>query len=113
MITLSPEASLPRWGLTFVTRMRLWVTRRRGAPDFPFVGKLSTKRERRVASASARLIAHCVSALSMESCRVALSTARGENLSIREGAPCGFQNRPPTGGDWVIDHLLHDEVLAE
>ena len=51
-----------------VTRLRLWVARRRGAPDLPFVEKFSLMWVRRVALASTRLTACCESALSMESC---------------------------------------------
>jgi len=76
MAALSPGASLPRRGSTVVTMLRLWFARRRGAPDWPFVGKFSTMRVRRVALASAWLIACCERALVIESWLVALFTAR-------------------------------------
>jgi hypothetical protein len=67
-----------------VARLRLEVALRRGDPVFAFVGKSSMMQARRVSLAAARVASHCESDLSMESCFVALSTARGEGLSGRE-----------------------------
>ena len=67
-----------------VACLRLWVARQRGAHNLPFVGKFSTMRARRVALVSARITVRCESALSMEGCLVALSTANSEGLSWRE-----------------------------
>ncbi len=67
-----------------VTRLRLDVARRRGAPDFPFVGKFSTTQARCVPQAAARMASLYESNLSMENCLVALSTTRGEGLSGRD-----------------------------
>ncbi len=67
-----------------VARLRLQVVRRRGAPDFHFVGKFSTTQARCEPLTAARVASLCQRDLSMESCLVALSTARGEGLSGSE-----------------------------
>ena len=67
-----------------VARMRLEVARRRGPPEFTFVGKSRTTQVRCVPLEAARVAARCERDLSMESCLVALSTASGEGLSGRE-----------------------------
>jgi len=67
-----------------VARLRLGVARRRGVPDFPFVGKFSTTQARYMPMAAVRAAARYGSDLSMESCLVALSTTIGEGLSGRE-----------------------------
>jgi len=67
-----------------VTRPRLYVARRRGAPDLTLVGKFSIMRALCVVLASARVMVRCARALSMESCLVDLSTACGEGLSGRK-----------------------------
>ena len=63
-----------------VARLRLEVARRRGVPDFPFVGKFSTTQTRCVPLSTARVAVRCESDLSMESCLVAMSTTRGKIL---------------------------------
>ena len=67
-----------------VALLHLEVARRRGASDFPFVGKCSMMHARCVALAAARVASRCESDLSMEGCLVALSTTSGESLSGRE-----------------------------
>ena len=67
-----------------VVCLRLEVARRRGAPDFSFVGKFSPTHARCVPLAAARVASLCKSGLFMESCLVALSTSRGEGMSERE-----------------------------
>ena len=63
-----------------VARMRLEVARRRGVPDFLFVGKSNTTHASCVPMASAWVEARCESDLYVESCLAALSTTRGEGL---------------------------------
>ncbi len=77
--------------------LRLEVTLSR---VFPFVGKFSMMQAPRVSLAAARVASRCESDLSIESCLVALSTAR--RGSVRERAPIGVQYGPLVGGDSVI-----------
>ena len=53
----------------------------RGALAFPLAGKFKTKRVRCVLLPAARAAARFVREISVESCLVALSTARGDSLS--------------------------------
>jgi hypothetical protein len=67
-----------------VARLRLEVARRRGSPVFLFVGKFSMMPARCVSLATAWVASRCESDLSIESCLVVVSTARGEDMSGRE-----------------------------
>ena len=82
-----------------VAHLRLEVARRRGAPDFPFVGKFNTTPARCVPLAATRVVSRSESDLSMKSGLVALSTTIGEGLYEMEKAPIGVHHGPSAGGD--------------
>ncbi len=56
----------------------------RGVRVFPLAGKFKFMRVRCVLLATSRVVARFARELSMESCLVALSTARGDGLSCSE-----------------------------
>ena len=67
-----------------VARRRLAVALRLGALVFPFVEKFNMMRGCCESLVATRMASRCESALFMEICLVALSTASGEGLSGRE-----------------------------
>ena len=67
-----------------VERTRLAAACPRGVLAFPMTGKLKSMRVRCVLVAAARAVSRFARELSMESCLVARSTARGDGLSGRE-----------------------------
>jgi len=67
-----------------VDRTRLALAYLRGVLAFPLAGKFKSMRVRFVLLAAARAVARCERELSMESCFIALSRARGNGMSERE-----------------------------
>ncbi len=67
-----------------VDRIRLAPACPRGVLAFPLTGKFKSMRVRCVLFAAARAAFRFARELSMESCLVARSTARGDGLSGRE-----------------------------
>ncbi len=67
-----------------VDRTRLVPACPRGVLAFPLAGKFKSMRVRCVLLTTARAAARFARELSMESCLVARSTARGDGLSRRE-----------------------------
>ena len=84
MDALSPGALLPRRGSMVVGRILLAHACPRGVRDFSLSGKFNIMRVRCVLLAAARAVVYFERELSMESCLVALSTARGDGLSGNE-----------------------------
>ena len=80
----APEASLPQRGLMVVDRTCMAPAYRREVVAFPLAGKFKRMRVRFVPWAVARATARFDSELSIESCLVAMSTARGEGISRSE-----------------------------
>ena len=84
MEALSPRASLPLRGSIVVGLRRLSELRRWEAPFFFFAGMFSVIFPCWCSRVDPRVAAHYERALSMESCLVALSRAKGEGLYGRD-----------------------------
>ena len=84
MDALSPGVSLPRRGSMVVDRILLAPACPRGVLVFPLAGKFNSMQVRCVMLTAARAAARFERELSMESCLVAMSTARGDGLPGRE-----------------------------
>ncbi len=81
---LSPGASLPRRGSIVVGRTLSAHACPRGVIAFPLTGRFKSMRVRCVMLAAARAAALFEREFSMESCLVAVSTARGDGLYGRD-----------------------------